>query len=203
MSRNTQGLRRGGRRPYGRHCTKGTLAQSGRYPGSIDSVVIGVGYVLSIPLFFPFSLVIVPLFESPTLVVGHIEDVVHVPVAILRLRLVWRETPVVVHDELVLVHAPGQLLDDVELVARSHHWNLLSPAIEGGSQVNLLATMVPGENHRDALVLPAIPRRRSGARCVGGQARASRQDPAARTSRPWCGSCAPGAAHKRLLPGLR
>ena len=72
---------------------------------------------------------------------------------VLRLRLIRGEAPMIVHDELVLVHAPGQILDNGELVPGADHGDLLPPPVEGGREVHVLPTVRPREDDWDEVIL--------------------------------------------------
>mmetsp|Transcript_51695 Transcript_51695/g.83872 ORF Transcript_51695/g.83872 Transcript_51695/m.83872 type:complete len:258 (+) Transcript_51695:197-970(+) len=133
----------------GRQGGVGTLVEHHRDHRSIQRVVIRVRDHLP-KLEWCFLLIINTNLE--TLVVRYVQDIVHVPLTVLRLGLIRSEAPVIVHDELVLVHASRNILDNGEFLPRAHHGDLIPPAIEGGCQEHNLASLRPGEDDRDAIV---------------------------------------------------
>mmetsp|Transcript_66047 Transcript_66047/g.157941 ORF Transcript_66047/g.157941 Transcript_66047/m.157941 type:complete len:260 (+) Transcript_66047:198-977(+) len=80
------------------------------------------------------------------LVVHYVDGVVCVPTTILCLGLIRCTSPLVIHDELVLMHSPGNVLHNHKLVARAHHWNGLLPAFERCCQGHMLPSMGPREH---------------------------------------------------------
>eukprot|EP00450_Noctiluca_scintillans_P030110 CAMPEP_0194548754 /NCGR_PEP_ID=MMETSP0253-20130528/94120_1 /TAXON_ID=2966 /ORGANISM="Noctiluca scintillans" /LENGTH=82 /DNA_ID=CAMNT_0039396095 /DNA_START=715 /DNA_END=963 /DNA_ORIENTATION=- len=71
--------------------------------------------------------------------------------SILSLGLISRKPPLLIHDELVLVDASRNLLDNGKLIARPHHRDLLLPPLKGGDEIHLLTAVGPREHHGDEI----------------------------------------------------